>query len=52
MLPAPANGKLMAISVGVCVAAFCLLIFIRDPLLALWCATEKGRNGVCVAKHT
>lgn len=30
----PANGKLMAISVAVCVAAFfCLLIFIRAPLL-------------------
>lgn len=47
-----ANGKLMAISVGVCVPAFCLLIFIKDPLLPLSVWSEEGWKRGCVSPNT
>lgn len=37
------NGKLMAIHTAVCAAAFCLLIFIRAPLLALFAWCDEGK---------
>lgn len=43
----------MAISICVCVPAFCLLIFIKDPLLPLSVRSDEGeKTGVRVAQHT
>lgn len=50
--PLTANGKLMAISIGVCVPAFCLLIFIKDPLLPLSVLSEEGEKRRCVSPST